>query len=104
MCCRYWTDESPEIREIVEEMNKSPLVSKWQRATGITAYGEIKPTNVVPVIATDKSGQKKVYPMKWGFTCPDAAVERPSGDRTGQSDVQRSMGVSPLHCSGNLLL
>ena len=67
MCCRYWTDESPEIREIVEEMNKSPLVSKWQRVTGITAYGEIKPTNVVPVIASDKSGQKKVYPMKWGL-------------------------------------
>ena len=68
MCCRYWTDKSPEIREIVEEMNKSPLVSIWQRATGITAYGEIKPTNVAPVIASDKSGQKKVYPMKWGFT------------------------------------
>ena len=50
MCCRYWADESPEIREIVEEMNKSPLVDKWQRITGITTYGEIRPTNVVPVI------------------------------------------------------
>ena len=47
MCCRYWADESPEIREIVEEMNKSPLVDKWQRTTGITTYGEIRPTNVV---------------------------------------------------------
>ena len=38
MCCRYWADESPEIREIVEEMNKSPLVEKWHKTTGITTY------------------------------------------------------------------
>ena len=68
MCCRYWADESPEIREIVEEMNKSPLVSKWHATTGITTYGEIRPTNVVPVIASNRSGAKSVFPMKWGFT------------------------------------
>ncbi len=28
VCCRYWTDESPEIREIVEEMNRSPLIGR----------------------------------------------------------------------------
>ena len=67
MCCRYWADESPEIREIVEEMNKSPLVDKWQKTTGITTYGEIRPTNVVPVIASNRSGSKTVFPMKWGF-------------------------------------
>ena len=68
MCCRYWADESPEIREIVEEMNKSPLVDKWQRTTGITTYGEIRPTNVVPVIASNRAGARAVFPMKWGFT------------------------------------
>ena len=68
MCCRYWADESPEIREIVEEMNKSPLVEKWHRTTGITTYGEIRPTNVVPVIASKRSGEKAVFPMKWGFS------------------------------------
>lgn len=68
MCCRYWADESPEIREIVEEMNKSPLVSKWQKTTGITTYGEVRPTNVVPVIASNRSGAKTVFPMKWGFS------------------------------------
>ena len=68
MCCRYWADESPEIREIVEEMNKSPLVDKWQRTTGITTYGEIRPTNVVPVIASNRAGSRAVFPMKWGFS------------------------------------
>ena len=68
MCCRYWADESPEIREIVEEMNKSPLVEKWHKTTGITTYGENRPTNVVPVIASKRSGEKAVFPMKWGFS------------------------------------
>ena len=68
MCCRYWADESPEMREIVEEMNKSSLVSKWQQTTAIMTYGEIRPTNVVPVIASSRSGGRSVFPMKWGFS------------------------------------
>ena len=48
MCCRYWTEESPELRPIVEEMNRSPLMKKWQGSPGIIAYGEV--------------------PMKWGYT------------------------------------
>ena len=67
MCCRYWADESPEIRGIVEEMNRSPLVSKWHKVAEITTYGEVRPTNVVPVIASNKAGKRSVFPMKWGF-------------------------------------
>ena len=68
MCCRYWADDSPEIREIVEEMNRSPLVDKWRRTSGVTTYGEVRPTNVVPVIASNRAGVRAVFPMKWGFT------------------------------------
>ena len=68
MCCRYWTEESPELRVIVEEMNRSSLVRKWHNITAVKSYGEIRPTDVVPVIAPDKSGRRAVYPMKWGYT------------------------------------
>ena len=68
MCCRYWADDSPELREIVEEMNRSPLVAKWHRTTGITTFGEVRPTNVAPVIASNRAGARAVFPMKWGFT------------------------------------
>ena len=68
MCCRYWTEESPELRPIVEEMNRSPLMSKWHGASGIVTYGEVRPTNIVPVVAPDRSGKKAVFPMKWGYT------------------------------------
>ncbi|MBO4299479.1 MAG: SOS response-associated peptidase family protein [Clostridia bacterium] len=65
MCCRYWTGESPEMREIVEEMNRSPLTARWQK--GVAAPGEIRPTDVVPVIASNKAGARAVFPMRWGF-------------------------------------
>lgn len=68
MCCRYWADESPELREIVEEMNRSSLVEKWRAAGGITAFGEVRPTDVAPVIASNRAGARSVFPMKWGFS------------------------------------
>lgn len=68
MCCRYWADESPELRAIVEEMNRSPLVKRWQNTAEVKSRGEIRPTDVVPVIAPDRSGRRAVYPMRWGYT------------------------------------
>ena len=68
MCSRYWTEESPELRAIVEQMNRSPLVGKWQNTTAVKTYGEMRPTDVVPVIAPNRSGERAVYPMKWGYT------------------------------------
>ena len=68
MCCRYWADESPELRAIVEEMNRSPLVRKWNEKTGIITHGEVRPANVVPVIAPDRTGTRAVFPMKWGYS------------------------------------
>ena len=61
-------EESPELRPIVEEMNRSPLVRRWQKTTGIITSGEVRPTDVVPVIAPNKNGIRTVYPMKWGFS------------------------------------
>ena len=68
MCCRYWADSSPKLREIVEEMNCSPLVKRWQDIKGIVTFGEVRPTDVAPVIAPNKKGERRVYPMKWGFS------------------------------------
>ena len=68
MCCRYWIEESPEVDAVIEEMNQSPLIHKWKNTTGIKTGGEIYPTDVVPVIASKRSGDRGVFPMKWGFS------------------------------------
>ena len=68
MCCRYWFEESPELRPFVEAMNRSPLIERFSEEAEIVTSGEVRPTNVVPVIASNRQGRRAVYPMKWGFT------------------------------------
>ena len=68
MCCRYWAEESPELRSIVEEMNRSPLTKKWRQRAEVKEYGEMRPTDVVPVIAPNRLGGRSVFPMQWGYS------------------------------------
>ena len=99
MCCRYWAEESPELREIVEEMNRSPLVGKWQKTTAVKSYGEMRPTDVVPVIAPDRSGRRAVFPMKWGFSgkslLMNARVETASSKPTFRESWTRRRCIVP---------
>ena len=69
MCCRYYMEMSPELRPIVEEMNRSPLAGRMRDrlARPLTAEGEVRPTDIVPVIATSRSGERAVFPMVFGF-------------------------------------
>lgn len=77
MCCRYYMEMSPELRPIVEEMNRAPLTSRMvdKLGRGVTTKGEVRPTDIVPVLAPASSGEKKVFPMLWGFTAK--GVDRP---------------------------
>ena len=68
MCGRYFIEESPELRPIIEAMNRSPLMARFQQESAVLTKGEISPTNVAPVIASNKNGVRTVFPMKWGFT------------------------------------
>ena len=73
MCGRYFLEESPELRPIIEEMNRSPLLPFFQNTSTVTEFGEVTPTCVVPVIASNRSGSRSVFPMKWGFSIPKAS-------------------------------
>ena len=70
MCTRFYlepgTDE--DIGEIVEQVQTSGLLQRFRQAgRGVLTYGEIRPTDVVPVIAPGRDGKRKVFPMGWGF-------------------------------------
>ncbi len=67
MCGRYYISESEETTPIIEKMMQSSLVKKWQNITAVNTYGEIRPTDVAPVIASNRSGNPSVFPMRWGF-------------------------------------
>ena len=68
MCGRYQltTEENiQEIQEIVAEINRrymdKPILSQMK-------LGEIRPTDIVPVIANSKSFEPKPFLMQWGFS------------------------------------
>ena len=67
MCCRYYIEETTEMQAIVSDMMRSSLVRKWNELYPIKTYGEMSPTDIVPVIASNRNRQRAVFPMKWGF-------------------------------------
>ena len=76
MCGRYVIEPvDPAILEMIREINRTKLAELFNAADQppIKKGGEIVPTSVVPVIASSKTGERKVFPMKWGFSQPSAA-------------------------------
>ncbi len=71
MCGRvYIAPANPELRALVKEMNRSRLAERFGSSEGesLRAEGEIRPSEVLPVLALNKAGKRQVFPMKWGFT------------------------------------
>ena len=60
--------------ELARLVSRSPLNGRFSgkcRAGADGSYaGEIVPTDVVPVIAPNRTGERAVFPMQWGFTLP----------------------------------
>lgn len=76
MCTRFYVEpETDDTMEIIEEMQRSSLTRKFIHAgSAILTSGEIRPTNVVPVLAPDRYGKTTAFPMKWGFQIPGRSL------------------------------
>ena len=68
MCCRYYIEETSEMQAIVDEMLRSSLVRKWNELYLVKTFGEMSPTDIVPVIVSNRNRKRAVFPMKWGFS------------------------------------
>ena len=73
MCCRYYVDLSPELRPIIEAAKHTSLAGRMVHMLGrpVIQEGEVRPTDIAPVIAPDRKGERSVFPMIWGFILPD---------------------------------
>ena len=76
MCTRFYVEpDTEEIRDIIAEAQNSLLADKFIRAgNAVLTSGEIRPTNVVPVIASDRRGRRASFPMRWGFQIPGRSL------------------------------
>ena len=64
MCTRYYMEMSPELRPIVEKAKRSALTGRMIDRLGkpLKTDGEIRPTDMAPVIAPDQKGNPAVFP------------------------------------------
>ena len=75
MCTRFFIDNSMiEFKELFELARKSAVADRFLNhyAKPVKTDGEIRPTDVCPVIAPDSKGNRAVFAMKWGFTLPNS--------------------------------
>ncbi|MBR7045382.1 MAG: SOS response-associated peptidase family protein [Lachnospiraceae bacterium] len=103
MCTRYWVDASPELRPIVEEMRRSSLNGRFEERSGRPfAFGEVRPSDTAPAVATGRRGQKAVFPMKWGFSGKslllNARAETAAKKTTFRECFERRRCVLPASC------
>ena len=71
MCGRYViAPPDSAILDLVREINRSRMAALFIQAgkPPVQEAGEILPSSVVPVLAVSRTGEKRVFPMKWGFT------------------------------------
>ena len=73
MCTSFYIrHDEKEIKEIIEWFQDSFLFRKFVKAgKEVKTSGEIRPTNVVPVIALNRNGERTAFPMQWGFHLND---------------------------------
>ncbi len=74
MCTRYYMDDASEqISEIIMKAKSSKLAQSFACKLGqrLITSGEIRPTDLVPVIAPNAIRERTVFAMQWGFKNPD---------------------------------
>ena len=58
------------LAPIIDKALATKLARRFQMEMSkpMVTEGEVRPTDVAPVIAPGKDGKRAVFPMKWGFT------------------------------------
>ena len=72
MCTRFYMEMSPELRPYVEQAKASSLENRMVAKLGkpMKTESEIRPADMVPVIASNRKGERSVFPMVWGYNIP----------------------------------
>ncbi len=69
MCGRYYIEEedtTEELQRIIDTLNR-----RYNGNSPAKTKGEIRPNDIVPVIANTQARQPGAFAMKWGYTMPD---------------------------------
>lgn len=68
MCSRYKIREMEDDDEAFEEI--IAILQRRPSSEGMKASGDALPTDILPVIARSRRGEKSAFAMRWGYTMP----------------------------------
>ncbi len=74
MCTRYAIEKDlPELKNVMDAVKRSALSERFISSHGrpIITSGEVRPTDIVPTLASNTKGDLSVFPMQWGFLAKD---------------------------------
>ena len=106
MCTRFYIEPgSPSMELIAEKAKRSPVLRRFflnrsEEGDLLHTSGEIRPTNIVPVIAPDRNRSPEVYPMRWGFLLPGRGPSGRKNAAAGSDSSGRRIAETGREFSG----
>ena len=96
MCGRYYIEEedtAEELQRIIDTLNR-----RYNGNHPAKTKGEIRPNDIVPVIANTPARQPGVFAMKWGYTMPDGRPIFNARSETAATKPLFADGIKQRRC------
>lgn len=96
MCGRFYIaeeDTAEDLLRIIDALNR-----RYKGSIPVKTQGEIKPTDIIPVVANSPSMSTGVYAMKWGYTMPDGKPMFNARSETASTKPLFSDGMRQRRC------
>ena len=96
MCGRYRIDdghESIELHDIIEAVNRRVVVEP------VKTSGDVFPTDVAPVVASDRKMEPAAFAMQWGYTLPNGRRVINARSETAQDRPLFRDGILGRRCA-----
>ena len=94
MCGRYYIpeeDSAEELRAIIDDVNRKNKGAPIKK-------GEIRPTDVAPVLANNRAMIPSAFAMKWGYSLPDGKVVFNARSESASSRPMFQDGMAQRRC------
>ena len=96
MCGRFYIaeeDTAEDLQRIIDSLNR-----RYNGNSPAKTRGEIRPTDIIPVVANSPSMAISAYAMKWGYTMPDGKPMFNARSETAANKPLFSDGMKQRRC------
>lgn len=96
MCGRFYIaeeDTAEDLQRIIDSLNR-----RYNGNSPAKTKGEIRPTDIIPVIANSPSMAISAYAMKWGYTMPDGKPMSNARSETATTKPMFADGMKQRRC------